>query len=186
MRNQERIKVLEMVASGKITVEQADQLMEQLSARSIPDGGKRGDYQGKRVGEYSQKTMERIGDSRRTGEADSIRGLRGAGLTDLTVEDVAALNMHHIKTGYIRALAGAGLTDLTVEQIISLNMHQVSAEYVRVLREAGLTDLTAEQVISLKVHQVNAKHVRALAKAGLTDLTVEQIISFLGNRKRTV
>jgi len=39
MTNQERTKILEMVASGKLTLEQADQLMEILGAKSIADGG---------------------------------------------------------------------------------------------------------------------------------------------------
>jgi hypothetical protein len=39
MTNQERTKILEMVASGKLTM-QADQLLERLGAQSIADAEK--------------------------------------------------------------------------------------------------------------------------------------------------
>jgi CubicO group peptidase (beta-lactamase class C family) len=43
MTNQERTKILEMVASGKLTIEQADQLLERLGAQSTADVEKRPD-----------------------------------------------------------------------------------------------------------------------------------------------
>ena len=43
MTNQERTKILEMVASGKLTIEQADQLLERLGAQSLADAEKRPD-----------------------------------------------------------------------------------------------------------------------------------------------
>ncbi|HEX4205274.1 MAG TPA: hypothetical protein VHZ51_14000 [Ktedonobacteraceae bacterium] len=49
MTNEERIKILEMVASGKLTVEQADQLMDILSTKSTTDAEKR--PEGQRTGE---------------------------------------------------------------------------------------------------------------------------------------
>ena len=123
MTNQERTQILEMVASGKLTIEQADQLLEILGAQSLADAEKRSDQR-----------------------------QRAAGFTTFTGEQLAALAVYEVDADYIRALQEAGLRDLTVKQLISLKNYEVDAEYVRALREAGFTNLTVEQLISLKKH----------------------------------
>jgi hypothetical protein len=52
MTSEERKKILEMVASGRLTVEQADQLMDLLSAKGTTDAEKR--PEGQITGEYTQ------------------------------------------------------------------------------------------------------------------------------------
>jgi hypothetical protein len=123
MTHQERTKILEMVASGKLTIEQADQLLERLGAQSMASAQKRPD-----------------------------QSVLPAGFTTFTGEQMAALEDYEVDADYIRALQEAGLRDLTVEQLISLKNYEVDAEYVRALQEAGFTNLTVEQLISLKKH----------------------------------
>jgi hypothetical protein len=123
MTNQERTKILEMVASGKLTIEQADQLLETLGAQSIADAEKRPD-----------------------------QSMPPAGFTNFTGEQMAALEVYEVDADYVRALQEAGLRDLTVKQLIALKNYEVDADYVRALREAGFTNLTAEQLIALKKH----------------------------------
>jgi hypothetical protein len=94
MTNQERTKILEMVASGKLTIEQADQLLERLGAQSLADAEKRPDQR-----------------------------QRAAGFTNFTGEQMAALEVYEVDADYIRALQEAGFTNLTVEQLISLKKH---------------------------------------------------------------
>lgn len=50
MTNQERTKILEMVAEGSLTIEQADQLLERLGAQSRADAEKRPDQSAPPVG----------------------------------------------------------------------------------------------------------------------------------------
>ena len=123
MTNQERTKILEMVASGKLTIEQADQLLERLGAQSMASAEKRPDQR-----------------------------QRAAGFTNFTGEQMAALEVYEVDADYIRALQEAGLRDLTVKQLISLKNYEVDADYVRALQEAGFTNLNVEQLISLKEH----------------------------------
>ena len=123
MTNQERTKILEMVASGKLTIEQADQLLETLGAQSHA---------------YAEKRPD--------------QSVLPAGFTNFTGEQMAALEVYEVDADYIRALQEAGFTDLTVKQLISLKNYEVDADYVRALREAGFTNLTVEQLISLKEH----------------------------------
>ncbi len=148
MTNQERTKILEMVASGKLTIEQADQLLERLGAQSTADAEKRPDL--------SQ---------------------RAAGFTNFTGEQMAALEVYEVDADYIRALQEAGLRDLTVKQLISLKNYEIDADDIVALREAGFTDLTVKQLIALKNYEVDADDVRALQEAGFTNLTVEQLIA---------
>jgi hypothetical protein len=147
MTNQERTKILEMVASGKLTIDQADQLLETLGTQSMASAEKRPD-----------------------------QNKNASGFT-FTGEQMAALEVYEIDADYIRALQEAGLRDLIVKQLISLKNYEVDAEYVRALREAGFTNLTVKQLISLKNYEVDAYYVRALREAGFTNLTVEQLIS---------
>ena len=123
MTNQERTKILEMVAEGSLTVEQADQLLETLGAQNMATASKRPD-----------------------------QSVLPAGFTNFTREQMAALAVYEVDVDYIRALQEAGLRDLTVKQLISLKNYEVDADYVRVLQEAGFTNLTVEQLISLKEH----------------------------------
>jgi len=152
MTNQERTKILEMVASGKLTIEQADQLLERLGAQNLADAEKRPDQR-----------------------------QRAAGYTNFTGEQMAALEVYEVDADYIRALQEAGLRDLTVKQLISLKNYEVDADDIVALREAGLRDLTVKQLISLKNYEVDADYVRALQEAGFTNLTVEQLIFLKGH-----
>ena len=148
MTNQERTKILEMVASGKLTIEQADQLLETLGAQSMASAEKRPD-----------------------------QNKNASGFTNFTGEQMAALEVYEVDADYIRALQEAGLRDLTVKQLISLKNYEVDADDIVALREAGFTNLTVKQLISLKTYEVDAEYVRALREAGFTNLTVEQLIS---------
>ena len=94
MTNQERTKILEMIASGKLTIEQADQLLETLGAQSMASGEKRPD-----------------------------QSKNASGFTTFTGEQMAALEVYEVDADYIRALQEAGFTNLTVEQLISLKKH---------------------------------------------------------------
>jgi hypothetical protein len=144
MTNKERIKILEMVAAGKLSVEQAGKLMDILGAKSATDAEKRSD-QGLRANEYNQEAMGKIRGYRRAGD----RGLRAAGLPNLTVEEFGALMNNGVSAEYARDLLETGLGDLSLDQIISLMNNGVSAEYIRALRETGLSDLTVKQIIRL-------------------------------------
>lgn len=106
MTNQERTKLLEMVASGKLTIEQADQLLEILDAKSIANAEKRPDQR-----------------------------QRAVGLTNFTGEQIAALQVYEVGADYVRALQEAGLMDFTVKQLIALKTYGIDADYIRALRE---------------------------------------------------
>ena len=149
MTNEERIKILEMVAAGKLTVEQASQLMDKLGTKSTTDAAKRPD-QGQRSGGYTQETIGRIRGYRKSG--DTV--LTEAGLANLPARQIAALKNYGVDADYIRALQEAGLADLTVRQVISLYNYGVDADDVRASREDGVAGPTVERLLSLKKYGV--------------------------------
>ena len=149
MTNEERIKILEMVAAGKLTVEQASQLMDTLGTKSATDAAQRPD-QGQRSGGYTQETIGRIRGYRKSG--DTV--LTEAGLANFPARQIAALKNYGVDADYIRALQEAGLADLTVRQVISLYNYGVDADDVRALREDGVAGPTVERLLSLKKYGV--------------------------------
>src|SRR5215469_10708955 len=172
MTNEERIKILEMVAAGKLTVEQASQLMDKLGTKSTADAAKRPD-QGQRSGGYTQETLGRIRGYQKSGDTM----LTEAGLANFPAQHIVALKNYGVDADYIRALQETGLADLTVRQVISLYNYGVDADYIRALQEAGLADPTVRQVISLYNSGVDADDVRALREDGVAGPTVERLLS---------
>ncbi len=148
MINQERRKILEMVATGSLSIEQADQLLANPGPQNAA---------------FVEKRLD--------------EGQQVLGVTTFTREQMAALADYEVDADYIRALREAGLGDLTVKQLITLKNYEVDAEYIKALREVGFTKLTVEQLIALKNYDVDAEYVRALQKAGFNNLTVEQLIA---------
>jgi hypothetical protein len=136
MTSEERKKILEMVASGRLTVEQADQLMDLFSTKSTTDAEKR--PEGQRTGEYTQEFMGRI---RGYGKVVD-KGLR---VGELTAREITSLKNNGVDTDYVRALMDLGLPDLTVKQIIDLRNYGIDGDYIRGLQEAGIADLTTKQ-----------------------------------------
>ena len=141
MTSEERKKILEMVASGRLTVEQADQLMDLFSTKSTTDAEKR--PEGQRTGEYTREFMGRI---RGYGKVVD-KGLR---VGELTAREITSLKNNGVDTDYVRALMDLGLPDLTVKQIIDLRNYGIDGDYIRGLQEAGIADLTTKQCIPLK------------------------------------
>src|SRR5215467_11126055 len=86
---QERRKILELVAEGSLTIEQADQLLETFSAQSATFVEKRPDL-----------------------------SLHPMGFTTFTGEQLADLEDYEVDAEYIREMHEAGLRDLTVKQLI--------------------------------------------------------------------
>lgn len=149
MANQERIKILERVADGSLTIEQADQLLEQLGAQSVADAEQRPD-QSKLAAGFTREQMAAL--EVYEIDADDIRALQEAGLRDLTVKQLIALKNYEVDADDIRALREAGLTNLTVDELIALKNYGVDADDIKALRKAGFTNLTVDQLIALKEH----------------------------------
>ena len=120
----ERARILEMLAAGTITVDQATLLLD-----AIAWGGTAARRRGRRPG-------------RRPPAPGRTRGGPAAGRRDgagFTTDELIQLANHGVTGGHLRALAAAGFDGLGVDDLVRLFDHGVDATYLQELREAGLT-----------------------------------------------
>ncbi|MBC8075568.1 MAG: hypothetical protein H7Y32_05785 [Chloroflexales bacterium] len=146
----ERLKVLEMLNAGTITIEQANQLIDALGEKTLAEGS---------VAE---------GQTIRIDHAPATIGHGG-----LTFEQIIELAKYHVRPELVREVREAGL-DLSFEQIIELGKYHVRPELIQEVREAGL-DLTFEQIIELGKYHVRPEIVQHLRESGL-EFSFEQIV----------
>src|SRR6266702_443488 len=148
--SEERVQVLAMLVTGKITIDQANQLLEVLGEEPLSEP--------ERWSSQSRKQDE--------GWREPVREFQGRTaaqrMPSFTFDQVIELSEHEIKPSYLAKLREAGLTDLSFDQAIELNDHEVKPAYIKALREAGLVDLTFDQVIELSEREVDPAYVRAL------------------------
>src|SRR6266568_3248737 len=177
--SEERVQVLAMLVTGKITIDQANQLLEVLGEEPLSeperwssqsrkqDEGWREpvrEFQGRTAAQRMPSfTFDQIIElSEHEVNPDFLKALRNAGLTGLRVEQIIELSEHGVEPSFLEALRDAGMANLSVEQIIELSEHEVKPAYIKALREAGLVDLTFDQVIELSEREVDPAYVRAL------------------------
>ena len=102
-----------------------------------------------------------------------VDGLKGAGLTDLSVDTLIALKVQDVTPEYVRGLQEQGLHP-DAEKLIGMRVQGVTPEYVRDLRAAGL-NASVDQLIGLKVQGVDAEYYRGLKEAGI-DPDIDRLI----------
>jgi hypothetical protein len=108
-----RAKILEILVAGRVTVEQADQLLEALDA--APPAA-------------SHEPVAQTGRQRRWDErADDF-------FASLTPEQLIELRDHDVSRAFIEQMRAAGLYDLSVADLIDLYDHGITPRFVRDLR----------------------------------------------------
>src|SRR5947199_314667 len=140
--------VLEMLAAGKITIEQANQLIEVLGEPSLSTA--------------EQWAGQRQREERGTPHLEPTEHVDHRRRTNFTFDQMIELSEHEVDPSYLRSLRDAGLTDLTVDEIIELNEHDIKPSYVKALHDAGMEDLTIDQLIELSEREVDPSYLKAL------------------------
>ena len=128
--NEERTMVLEMLAAGKITIEQATQLIEVLGEPSISAAEQ---WAGQR--QHEERSTPRLE------PLEHVEPLEHRRLRNFTFDQMIELSEHEVDPGYLRSLRDTGLTDLTVDEIIELSEHEVEPSFIKALHEGGLHHL---------------------------------------------
>jgi hypothetical protein len=166
---EERRQILEMLAAGRLTVEQANQLLDALEPERLaePVGPRSVGRQG-----------ERQGSPRRRGATMSpqmlvpfkalaidvayVQQLRDAGLEGLTPELLVPLRALGVDAAYVHDLREAGVENLTPELLVPLRSLGIDGAYVREMRASGLEHLSPEQLVQLKAQGIGAGYVRQM------------------------
>ena len=151
--NEERRKVLEMLAAGTVTPEQADRLLDALGARE--DIGENG---GEQPATHEEPARA----------ADPVM--------HLTHEQIIEARMMDVDGAYIREMHALFPEGIAFRQIVDAKIHDLDPTYVREMRALGLGDLPPERLIEAKIHDLDPAYVRGMRAAGLGDFTIEQLI----------
>lgn len=154
--SEESLKVLEMVASGRVTPEQANQLLEALAGpRPQPEP--------------------------RPGRAPAADGRPDRFLAGLTAEQLIEMRQHGLSAAFVQEMRGLGFVDLDLDQMIELRDHGVSAGYVREMRELDLGSFDVDALIELRDHGVTPAFIREMRDLGLGELSIDQIVELRDN-----
>jgi hypothetical protein len=166
---EERRQILEMLAAGRLTVEQANQLLDALEPEQSakPAGPRSAGRQGERQGPPRRRgaTMspEMLVPFKALAiDAAYVQELRDAGLEGLTPELLVRLRAVGVDAAYVHELREAGLENLTPEVLVSLRALGVDGAYIREMRASGLGDLSPEQLVELKAQGIGAEYVQKM------------------------
>src|SRR5215469_9711239 len=161
---EERVQVLAMLVTGKITIDQADQLLEVLGEEPLSESERRSSRGWKQDEGWREPVRE-------------FQGHTAAQRTpSFTFDQIIELSEQGVEPSFLQALRDAGMANFSVEQIIELSEHGVEPDYLIKFRDAGIAHFDIDQIIELSEHEVDPVSFIKFREAGLSDLDVEQII----------
>lgn len=95
-----------------------------------------------------------------------IDGMKAAGLSDLTVDQLVALKIQGVTPEYVRAIHEQGLHP-DVDAIVGMRVQGVTPEYIRQMRATGLALTEEDEIVGMKVQGVTPEYVLALKQLGV-------------------
>ena len=139
----ERLMILDMIAEGKITAEEAEELFKAMEVTPELSGSNAAGLasplsQLSRLEELSPISPP----NGTTPSKDLVAALKEAGIDHVTLSDVQELHGHRITAEYVREIRALGLQPDGLSEWIDLRNHGVTPRYVRELREMGITGLS--------------------------------------------
>jgi DNA-binding transcriptional MerR regulator len=153
-----RARILEMVKDGKISIEQADELLEALE-NAVPNTPAQ-------VSPLEPEHNPRV----------EVRISRSTNGGKYNFEQMIELGKFGVSARFVRQIAEAGLTDLSFEDVIELGKFGISPKFVLEMRqlseEFDLGELNFERIIELGKFGVSAKFVREMIETQMIDFTL--------------
>jgi hypothetical protein len=143
--SEERRQVLEMLAAGKVTVEQANQLLEALEAAGRPSD----------TGELRAPARQRERPAQRARPRDAF-------FSNLTPDQLIEPRDHGVTPAFVREMRELGFTDLSPDDLVELRDHGVNAAFVQEMRDLGFDNLAPDELVELRDHGVNAAFVQEM------------------------
>ena len=173
----ERLMVLDMIAEGKISAEEAEQLFKAMEVTEADPALESQEFVPPT--NLSQPGFLSIPPSisGRPSHRDLIGALKEAGIDQVTLSDMQDLQAHKLTAEYVREIRALGLEPDGLGEWINLRIHDITPRYVRDLREMGITDLDVDELTELKDHSVSAKYISSLHEMGVKDLEVDELIA---------
>lgn len=189
---EERAQILEMLVAGRVTVEQAAQLLQAIEVPSSPahhratgatlEGGAQRRADRRPEGFFAGLTVEQLVALRDRGvSGDYVEQMLSAGPHGLSVKNLIKLHDNGVTPNFVLDLQEVGLTNLSCDQLIDLYGHGVTADYIREMHALGLTGATLGQLVKMYDHGVDVAFVREMRGLGYTDLTVSEWVDLRDN-----
>jgi beta-lactamase regulating signal transducer with metallopeptidase domain len=120
-------------------------------------------------GELEQSQSEPRDNSEKQERSDKggsyIEGLKAAGLTDLSVDQLISMKIQGVTPEYVWRIHELGLKP-GVDELIAMKIQGVTPELIRSMRNSGLATEIGE-IIALRVQGVTPEYVKQLHDAGL-------------------
>ena len=129
----ERLMVLDMIAEGKITAEEAEALFKAMEDTGEPS-----------VAYPPEMVAPPPSNGGRSSSKDLIAALKEARVDQVTLSDMQELQGHRLTAEYIREIRSLGLEPDGLEEWFNLRDHDITPRYVRDLREMGITGFDVE------------------------------------------
>lgn len=183
--NEERTHVLQMLANGKISVDEAQALLGALEKGGKPNEAsvesepvpRRHSHRASRRWRRKRRRhrepedlIDQVLELRIHGiDGRFIAEMKESGLGDLTRDDLVALKIHGISPAYIDGLRQAGLEDISVDDLVEMAIHGVDPDFVDEMRAVTSRDLSVDQLVALRIHGVNADLFKEIMNLGLID-----------------
>ena len=94
--------------------------------------------------------------------------MQAAGL-ELTLEDIIACRIHHVRPEKIQELRDVLADTLSLEDILTATIHKMPAGYLKSFRAAGFADWRPDDLVAFYHHRIPADYVRGLFDLGVTE-----------------
>lgn len=173
---EEQRRILEMLASQQISVEQADRLLEAVTPLPPHDGAP--NQERMRAQRHSHPHGAPHSPLRTTTDGGTyLREMRTLGLSDLKPNELIALKSTGVNGAYVRDLHAHGLSTVDANDLIALKSMGVDGAYIQELRDAGLEDLDAHDLIAFKSQDIDGAYVRRMRAAGFADVDSNDLIA---------
>jgi uncharacterized FlaG/YvyC family protein len=158
-----RARILEMVKDGKISIEQADELLEALENAQPNTPAQVSPLEASTFDPAHKPRVE-------------VRISRSTNSGKYNFEQMIELGKFGVSAKFIRELAEVGLTDLSFDEVIELGKFGISPKFVlemrQLSREFDLGELNFERIIELGMFGVSAKFVREMIETQMIDFTL--------------
>ena len=173
----ERLMVLDMIAEGKITAEEAEQLFRAMEVpEEVPAA----------ASSELMPPLSHLSQLENLSAASSVAGrstskelvaaLKEAGIGHVTLSDVQELESNKLTAEYVREILALGLRPDGISEWLDLRAHDITPRYVRELREMGITDASTMRGCILPMsHIVGPIVCNELAERGYTLVIFDQI-----------
>lgn len=177
-------QVLDMLASGTISPEEAAELLDALRDVPATAASAAGAWQGGDVRRTARRErrhrdrelrpeLKRIAQAATFGvDADFVREMRALGFTNLTADEWIEMAKFGVDRDFVEGLRRLGYTDLTPMELAEMACHGADAEFVEAMTRAGYTDLSAGELVKLAISGVDAETIATLRELGLAETPV--------------